>query len=214
MHVHQRPVHGRGRRAGHGSELRVLLLDRADHVLEALGLGQALTEGRVPEEAGDPRERLQVLAAGVLRHDEQEEVVRRLSVDRLEVDALRGCARRSPAADPGPPSCRAGSRRLRRCRCSGAPRARAAPRAGGSRRSAARPWPARAAISASTSRLLRDAEIEDHGVLHEDVHDLHRNGPRRARKASRPGAASSTTGCSWPRGTWSRSGGRCRCSRP
>ena len=109
---------------GDRSELRVFLLDGAEDLFAGLRLEQRLAEGGVAEEARDARQRLQVLAARVLRHDEQEEEVRRLAVDRIEVDARRGCARRSRPGGRGPASCRGESRRRRRSRCSGAPRAR------------------------------------------------------------------------------------------
>src|SRR5258705_11463006 len=69
------------------SELGVFFLDRVDHVLERLALREALAEGRIAEEPGDPRERFEVLPAGVLRHHQQEEVVGGLTVDRFEIDA-------------------------------------------------------------------------------------------------------------------------------
>src|SRR5690606_4375304 len=70
------------------SELRVLFLDRAEHLVARLGLEQPLAEGGIAKEAGDAGQRLQVLAARVLRHDEQEEQVGGLPVDRLEVHAF------------------------------------------------------------------------------------------------------------------------------
>src|SRR5262245_45007450 len=76
----------RGRAAG--LELLVFFLDRTDHVRGGLGCAEPLAEGRVAEEARDARQRLEVAPARVLGHDEQEEVVRRLAVDRVEVDAL------------------------------------------------------------------------------------------------------------------------------
>src|SRR6185436_16296314 len=48
--------------------------------------------------ARDPRQRLEMLADGVLRRDEQEEEVRRLAVERVEVDALRMAAERAEDA--------------------------------------------------------------------------------------------------------------------
>src|SRR4030095_9985527 len=82
-------------------KLGVFFLDRVDHVLERLALREALAEGRIPEEPGDPRERLEVLPARVLRHHEQEEVVGGLTVDRLEIDA-RAAARKARDQPPEP----------------------------------------------------------------------------------------------------------------
>src|SRR5262245_60541043 len=69
-------------------ELPVLVLDRADHLRRGVGLAEPLAEGRVPEEAGDAGERLEVAPSGVLGDDQEEEVVGGLPVDRVEVDAL------------------------------------------------------------------------------------------------------------------------------
>src|SRR3990172_9495685 len=79
-------------------ELLVLVLDRADHFRRAVGLAEPLAEGRVPEEPGDARECLEIAPSGMLRDDEEEEVVGGLTVDRVEVHALvaAGEARQEP----------------------------------------------------------------------------------------------------------------------
>ena len=65
-------------------ELRVLFLDRAEDVLETLGVRELLSKLLVTEEAGDARERLEVLAARSFGNDEQkEELIERAGMDVL-----------------------------------------------------------------------------------------------------------------------------------
>src|SRR6516164_2229392 len=84
------------------SEFGVFLLDGAADLVPTAGLEEALAEAGVAEEPGDPRQRLQVLAARVLGHHQQEEQVGGLTVDRVEVHA-RAAARaaRQEPRDPG-----------------------------------------------------------------------------------------------------------------
>jgi len=168
-----------------------------------------MPEGGVAEETGNPGERLEILPTRVLRNHEQEEMVGRLAVDRLEID---------PAGAPGEgsdQSIQAGHFPV------------------GNRHSFADPGALqrlplekdleqpvgvdlglrlrhRLGHLGQNISLGHHPQIEGHGVLHEDIHDLHHDLYSRG-EASRPAGVSSMTIGSSIRGISSQFGARYRC---
>src|SRR2546427_8332654 len=92
----------RAARAPAPSILVVLLADRAIEVGGRRRAHEPLAEGLVLQEPRDARQRLQVRPGGVLRRHQQEEEVRRLAVERAEIDA----ARAAPEGGDHPPQAR------------------------------------------------------------------------------------------------------------
>src|SRR5262245_63902895 len=83
------------------SVARVFLSDRLEQRRGVGRLHEAGTEALVLEESRDARERLQMRARGILRCHQEEEEVRRLAVERVEIDALPAAReRREDPLDP------------------------------------------------------------------------------------------------------------------
>src|SRR5436853_1467808 len=67
--------------------LLVLFFDDREELFGRPAGGEPVAERLVLEQARDARERLQVSPRGILRRDEEEKEVRRLAVERVEIDA-------------------------------------------------------------------------------------------------------------------------------
>src|SRR5690606_9960008 len=77
------------RRAGRsGGVLRRLVVDQREDALGAVAAAQLLAEAVVAQQARHPGQRLQMVGAGVLGSQQQEDQVHRLVVDGVEVDRL------------------------------------------------------------------------------------------------------------------------------